>query len=122
MKKVLLSGNCNVDHPRIQKMLQDHFSVEVDRAMSNDEAVDMLANTQYDLVMVNREGAFDFKKGLDIVDYMQKDEKLRLTPVMLITNYSDHMDEAIEHGAVKGFGKKQIGADVVISNLAKYLS
>lgn len=121
MKKVLLSGNCNFDYPYIKKIIESHFDSEVIRAHDNEDARKLINKNKYDLVMVNRIGAFDNKPGIEIIKYMQSDSELKKTPVMLITNYPMYMKEAIEAGAVEGFGKENVKSEATLDILRKYL-
>ena len=122
MKKVLLSGNCNVDYPRLARFLIDTFDCRISRAKDNEDAKRQLKDDSFDLVMVNRIGAFDSEPGIDIVHYVQKDEKLKSTPVMLITNYPDKMEEAVSAGAVEGFGKDDLRSEKPAQILKKFLA
>ena len=112
MKKVLLVGNCDIDHPRIANIIESNFQAEVIRAETIDKAKDLLKD-EFDLIIVNRVGAFDGKNSLELVDYVK-------TPIMIITNYEDHMKEAMEHGAVEGFGKSMSDSEIA-EFLKKYL-
>ena len=103
MKKSLLVGNCNFDGPQIKSVLENNYEVEVRDIKTMDEAKMILDNETIDLVLINRVGDQDQKNGLDLVDYLaNKGWKPR---IILITNYSDKMDEAVLHRALEGFGK-----------------
>ncbi|MFQ5559816.1 MAG: hypothetical protein ACE5FU_04415 [Nitrospinota bacterium] len=121
MKKVLLSGNCDFDHPRIEALVQKNFDCEVSRAKSNEEARKLLDAGNFDLAIVNRVGAFDGQEGIDIVRYMTGNEKLKNVPVMLITNIKEKMEEAVKAGAQEGFGKEELGGERVIDLLRQFL-
>jgi len=121
MKKILLVGNCNLDGPRITEMIESNLKAKVVEAKEMDRAKEILTNSSksFNLILVNRIGAFDNKNGLELIDHVKKTNIK--TPIMLITNYPDKMKEAIKHGAVKGFGKNEIESKETIDLIKKYL-
>ncbi len=121
-KKVLLVGHCGVDSPRLEQMLKSHFDVEVERANYMDEVPERIQETHYDLLLINRVGYFDGKSGIELIKQLHDSGKVPpKTKLMLITNYEDAMKEAMENGAVKGFGKKKIDHPDTIALLRQYL-
>ncbi|MAH03675.1 response regulator [Candidatus Pacearchaeota archaeon] len=118
MKKVLLVGNCNFDGHMIKDYLESNFNVEVVLIDTIENAKKSLEN-KLDLIMVNRIGELDNKNGLELIDYV-KEQKIK-TPIMLITNYEDSMNEAIKHGGVMGFGKDNLNSKKTGLTLKKYL-
>jgi len=42
---------------------------------------------------------------MQILQHLKADSELQQTPVMLITNFDEHQQTAIQAGAVQGFGK-----------------
>jgi len=107
MKRVLLVGNCNKDGPAIKGFIEEKFDAEALDIKTIEEAINILEKEQeFDLIAVNRVGAYDSKNGLGLIDHIK--EKNIEIPIMLITNFHDKMQEAIEHGAVQGFGKDSI--------------
>ncbi|MAG01738.1 response regulator [Candidatus Pacearchaeota archaeon] len=105
-KKVILVGNCDYDGPQIKSFIENNFNADVEDIKTMDGGIAKLDNV--DLVLVNRVGR-DQRNGLELIDYIKN--KNVLIPVMLITNYKDKMDEAMEHGAVEGFGKEDLFND-----------
>jgi DNA-binding response OmpR family regulator len=123
MKRVLLSGNCNFDHPRISALMTNNFACQITRSKTNAEAISFLEKEKFDLVIVNRIGEFDRLEGMAIILHIQKNENLKKTPVMMITNLPEKMEEAIKNGAVKGFGKEDLKEEkIVIEVLKPYLA
>jgi CheY-like chemotaxis protein len=103
-KRVLDIGNCGPDHAAI-KRLMGRFDAEVVQA---DGAIDALAALRaggIDLVLVNRKLDVDYSEGIEVIRQIKADPDLAATPVMLITNYSEHQDAAEQLGALRGFGK-----------------
>lgn len=119
-KKALIVGNCNYDGPKIVSMIQDNVEdSEAIESKTINEAIKMLKDEHFDLIAVNRVGDKDKKNALELIDWVQKNDKD--TPIMIITNFEDKMHESIKHGAVPGFGKKQLESEDTIKLLKKYL-
>lgn len=119
-KRVLDIGNCGLDHHAITSMIQTHFGADVDQANAAADALPMLDQTEYDLVVVNRLLDLDGSPGMDVVAQVR--ERHPKLPVMLITNFADHQNAAVAAGAVPGFGKNAIGRPETIELLSTYLS
>lgn len=119
MKKVLVVGHCNYDGPRLVALINENFNAEAAEAKTTDKAIAELEKEKYALVLVNRIGDKDKRNGLELIDWMQKNQKE--TKIMLITNFPDKMDEAVKHGAVRGFGKQKLEDPDTINLLEKYL-
>ncbi len=109
-KRVLDVGQCGIDHPRIKQMIEANFDASVDRAHTAREALGLAERTSYDLIMVNRLLDADGDSGLDLIRSLMKHSATSSAPVMLISNYPDVQHEAIQAGAVQGFGKDAINS------------
>lgn len=120
-KRVLDVGNCRPDHAAISKMLADKFSAEVVQAHSQNEAIQLLRQDQFDLVLINRKLDQDYSDGIEIVRALKQDEDLCDVPVMLVTNYSEHQDAAVEAGALRGFGKLELESTETFDRLSSLL-
>ena len=114
MKKTILDvGQCGNDGPRMTQMLRSKVGVEVENADSLKEAADKLAAQQYDLVLVNRELAFEGTAGLDLIRDMKRSGDP--TPVMLVSDHADAQAEAEACGPIHGFGKSQMNRPSTIN-------
>ncbi len=107
-KRVLAVGNCSFDHGNIRSMIQRRFDAALDRAHNATDALAALQTTNYDLVLINRKLERDGSDGIEIIRAMKADPKTIDVPVMLITNFPDHQEQAIRAGALAGFGKAQL--------------
>jgi two-component system chemotaxis response regulator CheY len=106
MKRVLDVGQCNPDHAAVVSFLTRHFpGIEVGRAALGDDAMEQLRAERYDLVLVNRKLDEDYSDGVEVLRRIKADPATAGVPVMLVTNYPDHQQAAVEMGAVYGFGK-----------------
>ncbi|MBC8354462.1 MAG: response regulator [Planctomycetes bacterium] len=104
-KRVLDVGNCVPDHASICSLVEGNFDAKVVQAHGSDDALDAIRNEQVDLVLVNRKLDRDNTDGLDIIKLIKADGNLNTVPCMLLTNYEDHQELAVEAGAEMGFGK-----------------
>jgi two-component system chemotaxis response regulator CheY len=107
-KQVLSVGQCSADHASIRRLLEGDLGATVVRTDTAAEALAQLRRGGFDLVLVNRVGAYDGASGLDLIRDITADETLRRVPVMLVSNYADAQEEAEAAGAVRGFGKAEL--------------
>ena len=120
-RKVLDVGQCNADNHSISALLQKHFDVEVDRSHSLDQAIESAASTAYDLILINRLLDADGSAGLDVLASLKSNPASADAPVMIVSNYQDAQDKAMENGAVEGFGKSALGSAETLAKLKQYL-
>jgi len=120
-KRVLSVGQCMADHGSISRTLQKAFGVEVVGADSADEALEKLRRDPFALVLVNRLLDADGSSGVDLIREIKADEELRPLPVMLVSNYQDAQEQAVQNGAERGFGKARLSAADTLSLLRRFL-
>jgi CheY-like chemotaxis protein len=121
MFKVLDVGNCNPDHASIGKMLTSNFDVQVLRANNAAETQGILAAEPIQLILVNRKLDEDYSDGLEIIKQLKADPKFASIPVMLVTNYDERQQQAMELGALRGFGKLSLTSPDTISRLRQVI-
>ena len=119
-QKVLNVGQCALDHSNISELLKTNFDVEIDRANSHDEAVSLAHKNQYSLILVNRIYDADGSWGQNTIEKLCAGGEA--TPVMLISNYPDAQESAVEAGASPGFGKAQLGDAATVDKLKAHLA
>ena len=119
--RVLDVGQCDMDHGNITQLLTTAFGAAVDRAHSQEEALNAVMSTKYDLVLVNRVFDADGSEGLGFIKQTQQEEATRNVPVMLVSNFEDAQESAIALGAVRGFGKSGLHENATIEILAAAL-
>ena len=106
MKKVLLDcGNCGRDFHAIRQMVHACFNVSVIQSHGAEDTLRILRSREVDLVTVNRKLDRDYSDGLDVVRQIKADPTTAAVPVMLVSNYEEHQQRAVEAGCVRGFGK-----------------
>ncbi len=121
-RKVLDVGQCNPDHARITEFLQREFDVEIQRAHSFDEAVKSALDTPFDLILINRILDADGTAGMAILYELKSQPSTADVPVMIVSNYLDAQNSAVESGAIRGFGKSELNKPATREMLAKYLA
>ena len=119
MKNALIVGHCDLDNPQITSLIEKNFSVKVTRVKLFMNTVECLEKQYYDLVIINRIGAFDQESAMELIKKIKQDERFNV-PLMMVTNYKDQMDMAVEIGAVPGYGKDKLHDKETIELLSKY--
>jgi CheY-like chemotaxis protein len=110
--KILDVGQCGFDGPRMEALWHRQLGAAVERCDSGPEAVQRVGDNKYDIVLVNRILAKDGSSGLEVIgDLLATGTK---TPVMLVSDRSDAQDEAVALGAVRGFGKADLGEQATL--------
>jgi two-component system chemotaxis response regulator CheY len=120
-KRVLDVGQCQPDHAAIRRLVQGEFGAEVVQADRLDDALAQLRRGRFDLVLINRKLDIDYSDGLEILRAIKADAELAAVPVMLVTNYPEHQQEAVAAGAEPGFGKAELGQAETRDKLGRFL-
>ncbi len=120
-KNVLAIGNCSYDHGNLSAAIRKHFDAEIRAASDADEALEALAAGSFDLVLVNRVLENDRTSGIDLVRRIKNDPQLGEVPVMLVSNFADAQAQAVEAGALPGFGKKALDSPETTAKLQAHL-
>jgi DNA-binding response OmpR family regulator len=110
--RILDIGQCGFDGPRMASLWQRSLGAEVDSVDSGDDALRQLDARKYDVVLVNRILAADGSSGLAVIQQL-KDADITL-PVMLVSDLAEAQDAAVALGALRGFGKAQLGEPEVL--------
>lgn len=119
--QVLSVGQCGFDHSGISRFFSQHFDVNVSAASTAEQATDLLRSQRYDLVLVNRQFDLDGFEGLDFIQQLKAMPEFASVPVMLVTNFPEYAQQAVELGAVAGFGKSELGSPGLVDRLKQYL-
>ena len=120
-KRVLDVGQCGPDHAAIQACLKRHFDCEVTAAEGLDDTLAQLRGGPIDLVLVNRKLDRDYSDGVEIIRFLKASPRTAGVPVMMVTNYANHQDEAVAAGALRGFGEFELDSDQTYQKLAAVL-
>lgn len=120
--RVLDVGNCGPDYRAIRAMLDAHFvGVELVQAHGREDSLQLLKQTKFDLVLINRKLDRDYSDGIEVLKAIKADPQTADVPVMLVTNFEEHQQAAIELGALRGFGKLELSNPATIQRLASAL-
>lgn len=114
---ILEVGNCAMDHATIDRFLTRHFDCQVDQAHQATDALTLLREGDYALVLVNRKLDRDHSNGIEVIKQIKADPECADVPVMLITNYAEHQEAAIAAGALRGFGKLELENEETLERL-----
>ena len=120
-KTVLDVGNCGPDHAAIRSLLTQQFGARVLRADGPSDTLKTLESERVDLVLVNRKLDQDYSDGIEVLKLIRERTEFAGLPVMLITNHEEHQQQAVDMGAVWGFGKLALGAAETRKRLAEVL-
>ncbi len=86
-----------------------------------EDTLEVLADRPVALITVNRKLDRDYSDGMDVIKGIKADPRFAEIPVMLITNYDEHQQAAMDIGAVRGFGKLAVNHPDTAALLEPYL-
>ena len=98
-----------------------NFDASVVQSHGTEDTMEILRTRQIDLVTVNRKLDRDYSDGLEVIKTIKADSQVASVPVMLVSNYEEHQQKAIEAGGVPGFGKLSIDEPETVEALEPYL-
>jgi DNA-binding NarL/FixJ family response regulator len=108
-KKVALVGHCGPDSSylrmAVSKAVRDAKVVAAD----DDSELKQLLSDGVDLLLFNRILDYGFRsdEGVDVIRQLRTEHPN--VKMMLVSNYEEAQEAAIEAGALPGFGKREIG-------------
>ena len=120
-KRVLDVGQCSPDHAAIRHLIEGNFDAKVDQTHGPKDTLSKLRGGTYYLVLINRRLDADYTDGVEILKAIKADPALAATPVMLVTNYAEHQQQAVEAGAEPGFGKLEYQKPETREKLSRFL-
>ena len=123
MPRVLNVGQCVPDHMSISSYLRRKFDAEVVKVDSKEDALELVAKGDVDLVLVNRLYDADGSPGLETVKAIASGDAPsgEGPPVMLVSNFEDAQQQAVKAGALPGFGKGDLGTATADEKLTPVL-
>lgn len=120
-KTVVDCGNCGPDFHSIRQFVTSNFDAVVVQSHNADDTMKLLRERDVALVTVNRKLDRDYSDGMEVVKRIKADQEVGQIPVMLVTNYEEHQQSAIDAGCVRGFGKLSLKDPATIELLQPYL-
>ncbi len=121
-KTVVDCGNCAPDYSAIKRMVESHFDAVVEQTHGPEDTLQRLAQGGVDLVFINRKLDRDYSDGTEVLRQLKSDDRFSAIPVMLVTNYEEHQEAAMELGAERGFGKLALADPQTLARLKSFLS
>ena len=107
--RVLLVGHCGVDGPRLQQEIRAFLSDGDVERINSDSDLAAACKEGADLLLINREPVgFEGTDGIGIVRDVCK--RFPGQRAMLVSDFPDAQEEAVEAGALPGFGKRDMGS------------
>lgn len=116
-KTVIDCGNCGPDFAAIRRMIESRFAAKVVQAENWAETLQLLASGPVDLILVNRKLDCDYSDGMEVIRMLKSHPQYGSIPVMLVTNYAEHQQAAVDLGALPGFGKLSLNDPATIDLL-----
>jgi DNA-binding NarL/FixJ family response regulator len=117
-KTVLLVGHCGPDSSYLRMIIKKAAGdVSILSADDAGEFTRVLEKTEPDLILFNRELGYGFEPatGVETIKLLRASKPNLKT--MLVTNYPDVQQAAIQAGALPGFGKRELGTPKVLEIL-----
>lgn len=108
IKKVVLVGHCGFDQSSIGRAVASALPSASVHSANDTASLNQHAGPDA-LLLVNRvlDGRFDTGSGVDLIaDLADRDSPPKM---MLISNYPDAQAQAVQAGALPGFGKSELG-------------
>jgi DNA-binding NarL/FixJ family response regulator len=116
---VILVGHCGIDGPRLQREIRSALP-DTDVVRCNSTAdLDRYCEACADLFLVNREPVGFSEEGLDLIRRIH--EANPALKVMLVSDYPDAQEQAVQAGALPGFGKSQFGFESLTDTVRQAL-
>ncbi|MFK7760356.1 MAG: hypothetical protein AB8C13_10475 [Phycisphaerales bacterium] len=103
--KIALVGHCRPDIFALTAAIRGFFPGAVVESVNTQDQI----TNDYQLHLVNRvlDGSFNTGSGIELIKNLPDDS----SPAMLITDIEVHAKEALEVGAVPGFGKSSMRSE-----------
>lgn len=120
-KRVLSVGQCGPDTAQLKQLVERGHGAELVPAVDWNDAQRQLSEGAFALVLVNRKLDVDYSDGLEVIRRLKGEAAWSDVPVMMVTNFAEHQEQAVAAGAVYGFGKSELGAAATHERLAAVL-
>ena len=118
--RILLVGHCGVDGPRLQSEIRSFLKGANVERVNSDSDLRRACEDGADLLLVNREPLGFETEGLDLIKQVRKDFPDQ--KVMLVSDHADAQQEAEAAGALRGFGKGDIGSPTLADAVKQALA
>ncbi|HEX8914806.1 MAG TPA: hypothetical protein VF796_20810 [Humisphaera sp.] len=121
-KKVALVGHCGPDSSYLRLAIQKAEPGVQILAADDDAELKNVLEQNVDLILFNRQldYGFDDSEGVSVIRKLSR--HFPRTRMMLVSNYPDAQQAALQAGAVPGFGKRDIGSAKVTQLIREALA
>ncbi|MDG1895294.1 MAG: hypothetical protein P8J37_10325 [Fuerstiella sp.] len=116
-KTVLSIGQCRPDNAAITHFLTSNFDVDVLATDLADDSLTALEGKTVDLILINRKLDADYSDGMEIMKLIKSNPQTEQIPVMLISNFPESQEQAVEAGATYGFGKAELSSPETVERV-----
>ncbi len=120
-KRIILVGHCGIDGPRLEKEVNTNIKSADVLRINSEQELKAACDEGADLLLVNREPlGFDGTDGVDLIRELHNNFPEQ--KIMLVSDYDDAQEQAVEAGAIPGFGKGDIGTPKLANTLRQALA
>ncbi len=121
MKTIALVGHCGADNTYLRITVK-RADPQADVVSADDETeLKRSLDEGVDLLLVNRELTYGFADELGVELIKRLRPKYPNTKMMLVSNYAEAQQKAVAAGALRGFGKRELGSPRVAGLLREAL-
>ncbi|MCP4174647.1 MAG: response regulator transcription factor [Fuerstiella sp.] len=121
LRTVLSIGQCRPDNAAITHFLTSNFDVKVLETDLADDSLAALQSSSVDLILINRKLDADYSDGMEIMKLIKSDPQTEQIPVMLVSNFPESQEQAVEAGATYGFGKAELSSPETVGRVRNAL-
>ena len=120
IEKILIIDEDERNSQALKKILEEHFPHEVVTANTGIKGMEVLRETEISLVIAGT--AMRFINGFRILDFMNKDSRLKKIPAILTTQEDSHeIIEKIEMSEANDFITLPFDAEKIVATVSKTL-
>ena len=122
LKRVAMVGQCGPDASYLRLAVSRAVKDSQIVAADEQEELEQVLKDGVDLLLINRQldWGFPVSDGIALIQLIR--EKHPHLKLMLISNYPEAQQTAVDAGALPGFGKREIGSPRVTELLQSALS
>ncbi len=116
-KRIALVGHCGPDSSYLRMAVSNAIKGAKVLMVDDDEHLQRAVREGVDLLLLNRvlEFGFSTEMGVELIRQFRKEHpELKM---MLVSNYPEAQKDAVDAGALPGFGKREIGTPKVTEML-----
>jgi len=121
-KKIALIGHCGPDSSYLRAVIHRAAKDATILMADSDEELHQVVQQDVDLLLFNRELGYGFSDPAGVSCIARLRAANHKAKMMLISNYPEAQEAAVNAGAMPGFGKREIGTLRVVKLLQEALA